>query len=46
MYDDVLQGWTPLLVSAREGHIKVVECLLRAGADIEAKDKKVKQTVR
>ena len=29
---------TPLIWSAKEGHINVVKALLLAGADIEAKD--------
>lgn len=31
-------GWTPLTVAAREGHIEVVRLLVKSGADINAEE--------
>jgi len=33
------EGWTPLMISADEGHEEIVELLIEAGADVRAKDK-------
>ncbi len=31
-------GWTALTVAARNGHVNVVQCLVEAGANLEAAD--------
>ncbi|KAJ5381153.1 uncharacterized protein N7496_003581 [Penicillium cataractarum] len=34
------KGWSPLIVASVEGHLVIVEALLRAGADAEYKDRR------
>ncbi len=31
-------GWTALILAARKGHVNVMQCLVEAGANIEAAD--------
>ncbi len=32
-------GWTALMVAACNGHVNVVQCLVEAGANLEAADR-------
>jgi len=45
MFDQVNdEGYTPLMEAAREGHLSVVKCLLRNGANINAETEETHET--
>ena len=39
-------GWTALILAASKGHVNVVQCLVEAGANLEAADEVSGHVVR